>query len=164
MSNLEITYGSPYARALKSKCHVCCWFVVRRYWNYVLSILPFILGFYHHFPIIYYMFHAFEQSLSLSLSIQYSNVPRISPFLWWVMLGLFHLPCPMGPMGIHGAQKYPWNPGCTSPDNDATSLFTTHHQPDRGHCVASRDGLYPLVSSAPWRAGSHGPYRNRWFS
>ena len=127
ISKLPMAYGSPYASALKSKCHVRCWFVVPRYWNYVLSILPFILGLYHHFPMIYHMIDAFEQSPSLSLCIQYSNVPHISPFMVGYAWKKFHLPCPMGPMGIHRAQKCPWNPGCTSPDNDATSLFTTHH-------------------------------------
>ena len=84
---------------------------------------PLFLGLYHHFSL-----------LCIICSMLLRNFPRISPLI--SIHGRFIPPFPQLSIG-DSSHRNGLNLGCASPDNDATSLFTTHHQPDRGHSVAS---------------------------
>lgn len=86
-----------------------------------------------YFPLYSWFIPSFSL-LCIICSMLLRNFPRISPLI--SIHGRFIPPFPQLSIG-DSSHRNGLNLGCASPDNDATSLFTTHHQPDRGHSVAS---------------------------
>lgn len=98
-----------------------------------------------YFPLYSWFIPSFSL-LCIICSMLLRNFPRISPLI--SIHGRFIPPFPQLSIG-DSSHRNGLNLGCASPDNDATSLFTTHHQPDRGHSVASsrkKNRFWPFKS------------------